>query len=103
MVNNQTGEEKVIVVEDYLPIFQRKVVFIQPKLIWEFANNIADIYERMGFDVAMYADVKVSLNGRKYQQFIDPTVDLTQVPHPINAPNHWIVPLTTPLEDRLNN
>ena len=43
-------------------------------------------------------DSEVSLNGRPYQQFIHPNVDLTKVKYRYMVHNQWILPLADGLE-----
>jgi hypothetical protein len=92
MENKQTGERRTIVNEDYLTPFQAKKVFVNPKLTWEFCQKIKEIYAKLGFDIAVYADVKVSLNGRPYTSLVNPDVDITSKPNPIFAPVGWLLP-----------
>jgi len=45
--------------------------------------------------------VKASLNGREYQQLIDPNVDLASEERPVFSLPEWIIPLKTPLRKQL--
>ena len=100
--DKKTGATEIINEDDYLSSRQKGKVHVRPYLIWQFCQIIKEEYKKKGKDVAVYANVKVSLNGRKYQQFIDSTVDMTTVARPI-FPVDWVMPLTTPLSDRLND
>lgn len=98
--DKKTGATEIINEDEYLSDRQKGKVHVRPYLIWQFCQIIKEEYAKKGKDVAVYANVRVSLNGRKYQQFIDSTVDMTSVARPI-FPVDWVVPLTTPLNDRL--
>lgn len=100
-VNKKTGEVYPVRVEDYLSPRQARKFIGKPYLVWQFCQIVKENYKQSGIDVAVYARVKATLNGRQYQQLIDSTVDLTSVPRPI-LPADWILPLNTPLEDRLD-
>ncbi|GAB1421168.1 HTTM domain-containing protein [Anaerolineales bacterium] len=66
----------VVYPSDYLRPMQVKQMSFQPDMILEFAHFIEDQFLQYG-DVAVYAEVYVSLNGRPGQLLIDPTVDLS--------------------------
>jgi vitamin K-dependent gamma-carboxylase len=66
---------------------------IQPALIRQFARHVAESERARGREVAVHADVRVSLNGRPFEPMIDLRVDLA-AEHP---PEPWILPSTLPL------
>lgn len=66
---------------------------IRPALIRQFARHVADLERARGREVAVHADVRVSLNGRAFEPMIDPRVDLA-ADHPREP---WILPSTLPL------
>lgn len=69
----------------------------RPDMILFFAHWLRDYYkETENIDVDVYADAWSSLNGRKPQRLIDPSVNLAEV-HWSPLPSSWIVPLHTPL------
>ena len=71
-----------------------------PDMILQFAHHLAKRFRKeTGRDAAVYARIHVSLNGRRPQMLIDPTVDLARTPRNLWHAK-WILPLTTPLEDR---
>jgi vitamin K-dependent gamma-carboxylase len=83
-----------------LPPWQREKMSTKPDLIVQYSHYLAEQKRREGFDnVEVRAVVMTSLNGRKPQLLIDPNVDLARVEASLK-PAHWILPLTTPLEDR---
>lgn len=90
------GVEQVWVVdpEDHLNRRQTGKMLTRADLIHDFALHLERKWQAAGHaDVAVYADIQKSLNGRPYQAFIDPTVDLTKVrPHPLRS-NEWVRPL----------
>lgn len=99
--DKNTGQKQVIDADDYLKKWQQTKMEGNPDLIWQFCKIIKNDYKKKGFDVAVYANVKATLNGRKFQQLIDSTVDLASMRRPVFAPASWIIPLQTPLDDRL--
>ena len=72
----------------------------KPYMIWEFAQHLKKEHALMGLDVGVYVSAYASLNGRQYQEFIDPEVDLTEVPRPTWGHASWIRPLTVPLSEQ---
>ncbi|TGN01392.1 HTTM domain-containing protein [Leptospira yasudae] len=91
VVNQQTGETNVILPESHLNEIQRLMMSYQPDMILQFAHWIGKTEkERTGQDVSVYADVMVSLNGRKSQVLIDPDRDLMKVSNSL-ANKEWIL------------
>ncbi|MDO5706566.1 MAG: HTTM domain-containing protein [Paracoccus sp. (in: a-proteobacteria)] len=90
------GVEQVWIVDptDHLSPRQAGKMLARADLIHAFALALEEKWAASGHaDVAVYADVQKSLNGRPYQQYIDPAVDLTEVrPHPLRS-NDWVRPL----------
>lgn len=65
-------------------------------LIHDFAGWLEDRWADDGHgDVAVYARIEKSLNGRPAQTYIDPTVDLTSVRYNCFRPDDWVMPLET--------
>ncbi len=100
--DRKTGQEYIINPKDYLLQRQISKLNRDPYLIWQFCQYVKKDFQQKGMDVAIYANVSATLNGRAYQQMIDSSIDLTSVPRPI-LPATWIVPLQTPLNKRLQN
>jgi len=98
--NKENGQEIIVTTKDLLTGTQKNKVGDRPYLIWQFCQIIKNAFKEKGYDVAVYAHVQASLNGRKYQPLVDSTIDLTSVPRPI-FPAKWILPLTTPLNGQL--
>ena len=99
--NKSTGEEFVFNNRDFLTSWQERKMAAWPNLIWQFAYIIKKDFQEKGIDVAVYANVKASLNGREYQQLIDPNVDLASEERPVFSLPKWIIPLKTPLRKQL--
>jgi hypothetical protein len=92
-----TGETWTRNPKEYLPRWQVDDVIMRPDLLWQHAQQLAVDYRAQGHPrVSVHVESSLSLNGRRPQPLIDPTVDLAAQPRPtINTP--WIVPLREPL------
>jgi hypothetical protein len=87
---NQTGQVNL---RDYLDRRQIEKMSTRPDMILQFAHHLAaDQMKKEGQPVVVRARVFVSLNGRKPQRLIDPTVNLAATPRDL-WPAPWIVPL----------
>ena len=76
----------------YLTDLQESEMSSQPDLVLQLAHQIARDFELRGRGpVAVYADARVALNGRRSQPMIDPEVDLTGV-HDGLGPANWVLP-----------
>ncbi|MEZ4592923.1 MAG: HTTM domain-containing protein [Chloroflexota bacterium] len=93
VVDAQSGQTWQVTPEDYLPGWQASKMAAHPYMIWQFARFLEAEWAEQGVaDVAVYAEVMASLNGRSPQLLIDPTVDLLTATYSIR-PSAWIVPL----------
>ncbi len=90
------NKEWKIDLKDYLTKRQRKKMIIKPDMILQFSKHLSESYYKKGYKkIEVYANIKVSLNGRTRQHLIDPSIDLSI----INSTNEeWIVPLSLPLK-----
>ncbi len=91
---SKTGKSKRIKPKDYLSKRQSQKIYGHPDMILQFAHYIRDLKEAEGMeDVAVYADIKLKLNGRDYKRFIDPKVDLAKEEWEFFKASHWIMPM----------
>jgi vitamin K-dependent gamma-carboxylase len=79
VINKTNGERIKIYPGDYLTDKQVRGLATHPDMIWQFARHIKNVYAKKGIDIAVYADARVSLNGRNTKPFTDKEVDLTTV------------------------
>ncbi len=90
--NKETGKGNHIKLDDYLTKKQKRKVACYPDFIWQFAQHLKKEYAEKGEDIQVFASSKVRVNGGKYHEFVDPTVDLANVPWKHFAHNEWIRP-----------
>ena len=70
-----------------------------PDMVLQFSHFLAGEKRREGYgDVEVRAHVLASLNGRRPQLLVDPTVDLAKERRSMR-PARWIMPLTEPLPE----
>jgi len=96
--NRETGETKGVNPSDYLKPWQNNDMLTNPYMIWQFSRFLEEEF-RAGEDddVEVYGWIQASLNGRPFQAYIDPTIDLTAQPClPHSHP--WVLPLKSPLQ-----
>lgn len=85
----------------YLTPWQQRAMSGKPDMLVQFARFLAEEKRKEGHPaVEVRARVMASLNGRRPQLLIDPTVDLTKVGRSLVAAP-WILPLTEPLRPTL--
>lgn len=104
------GKERLVAPARYLDARQEREMAGQPDLIAQLARHIARDFAARGHgDVAVYADTRVSLNGRKARPLIDPAVDLARVPGgpgssvwAMATPSTWVLPGPTEPPPRLD-
>lgn len=89
--NDPNAKKKYINKNDYLSKKQLRTVSTKPDAMWQFAQRLKKEYDTKGKDVAVYVKSKVSVNGKKHRDFIDPEVDLASVPWNYFSTNPWII------------
>lgn len=98
VIDPRTGEVwKANLAED-LTADQIEKMGIRPDMILQYTHHLRDKLIQSGLDnPIIIANAWASLNGRPFQQLIDPRDNLAQIEaHPL-APSPWILPLTTDL------
>ena len=91
VVDPESGRSWQAGPERYLTPLQTERAATQPDMLLETAHIIADDFASKGYpNVRVYADVFVSMNGRKYQRLIDPSVDLASTEHSLR-PKKWLL------------
>ncbi len=96
----EDGTSWVVDPRDWLTARQAGAMMGRADMIHDFAGKIAAIWEAEGHgDMAVYARIEKSLNGRPFQPYIDPTVDLTAVTYNLLGPDPWVMPLQTRVAD----
>jgi hypothetical protein len=92
-----SGQSWTVDPAQYLTWKQLEKMPTQPEMILQFSHHLANEKRREGYDnVEVRAHVMASLNARKPQLLIDPTIDLAK--ERINfLPTRWILPLSEPL------
>ncbi|WP_196888097.1 HTTM domain-containing protein [Aureivirga sp. CE67] len=88
--NNDTGEETKVNLDDYLSKKQRRMIATKPDVIWQFVQRLKK--EHKGENISIYADGKVSLNGRPFQRLVNPEIDLTKVKWNYFGHEDWLMP-----------
>lgn len=90
--NKKTGERDKVISRNYLSHKQNRKLYTHPDMILQFAHYLRDVYQKEGKEVAVYAEIKVRLNGRPYHVYVDPEVDLSQEKWCFFKKTDWILP-----------
>ncbi len=93
LVTTEAGQTFPIDTDDWLSSRQARKMIARPDMIVQFAHIVEQDFMAAGHgDVAVTADVLVSLNQGEVGPMIDPAVDLTSVHYPWWPPANWILP-----------
>jgi hypothetical protein len=88
------GEERILQPQEHLTHKQIAGISTRPDMTWQYAQYLKEKFRKEGRgEVAVYADVRASLNGRPLQQLIDPQVNLAGEPWYWFKSHDWIMPL----------
>ncbi len=92
-VQNKDSDKKFEVNNhDFLTPQQEKMMATQPDLILQYAKIIEESVSKKGWkDPKITADIYVTLNGKRSKQFIDPSIDLTELNDGFEHKT-WILP-----------
>lgn len=92
VVDKATGRSWIVDPASDLSKRQARKIRGKPELIRQYAHVLVKRYrEEEGREVEVYAEAFASLNYRKAQRFIDPKVDLGQIPASY-GPYRWVLP-----------
>ena len=92
VIDKANGQTVPIKLEDYLTRKQMNAVSTKPDVIWQFSQYLKQNFEDKGKDVSVYVDCRVKVNGKPFQQLIDPEVDMATAKWNIFKHNDWILP-----------
>lgn len=91
-IKEKDKDERVFINKsDYLSNKQIRTVSTKPDAMWQFAQRLKKEYHQQGKEIEVYIDSKVSINGKKRRLFIDPEVDIANVPWNYFSTNPWII------------
>ena len=98
VIDPVTGTKWPVDLKQYLLPGQAQVMLAHTDMILQFSHYLAKkwLEEKGQKGIEVHAEAWISLNGRKHQLVIDPSVDLAAQPRTIK-PVSWIMPLTEPL------
>jgi len=100
VVDNQEGKSWTVYPRERLSALQYWMMSTQPDMILTFAHHLRREWKTEGYpDVSVYADAWASLNGRRRQRLIDPSIDLSRQSEGWGH-KEWIVPLADLGEER---
>ena len=91
-VDRRTGQLAPVDPLRWLTLKQFDAMGYDPEMLREFAHFVRTQYEEEGQDVEVRVLALSSLNGRRPQPLVDPTVDLSREPRRL-GPQPYIVPL----------
>lgn len=89
--NDPTAQRKLVLKSSHLTPKQIRLVSTRPDGIWQFCKYIKKQYALDNKDVAVYVNSSVSVNGKKYKQFIDPEVDIANEDWNHFKTNPWVL------------
>lgn len=93
VVDKAKPQDTIVVDQkEYLSSKQLRAMPSKPDLIWQFAQRLEEEYGKRGKEVEIYVESKVSVNGRPYKPFIDPSVDLAALEWDHFRHHGWILP-----------
>lgn len=75
--------------DEYLTPFQQQQMKSQPDMILQFVEHIGDEFtEKNGYAPNIFVDSRMSLNGRRSQEFTDKSIDIYSLQNPMEY--NWI-------------
>jgi len=72
---------------------QAGMLSTKPDVIWQFVQRLKTHYKKEGKTIEVYAlNSKISVNGKKYEPFVNPKVDLASVSWNPFKHSDWLLP-----------
>lgn len=94
ITNTADGAQWLVDPYDYLTPRQAATMLTRADMIHQFANHLVVRWKEAGHgDVSVHAEIRKSLNGRPFQPYIDPSVDLAATPFNLFSVDPWVLPL----------
>lgn len=88
----KTQRQHQVDLGQHLTAFQQQQLRSQPDMILQFAQHLGQLYEKQtGYAPEIYVESKISLNGRRSQNFVDPKIDLYNKGN--FTGDNWLIPL----------
>jgi hypothetical protein len=87
-----TGIVERVYPRDSLSSKQARKLWTHPDMILQYAHHLRDQAKAEGLPVAVYAKVRVKLNGGKYHPYVDDTIDLAQQEWSFLETKRWVLP-----------
>ena len=92
-VVRKNGSEIFVDIQTLLTKGQQRKVLAYPDFTWQFAQYLKRDLKEESEEISVYLiDSKVSINGRQPAPFIDPTIDLANIPWSPLSHSDWILP-----------
>ncbi|MEM7323180.1 MAG: HTTM domain-containing protein [Actinomycetota bacterium] len=88
-IEEPDGSRRAVALDQHLRQRQISKMTTRPDMIVDFARRLED---QAGYDIGVFAESAVSLNGRSLQPFVRPDVDLTEVESPWLGAAWYITP-----------
>lgn len=92
VVDKKTNQRSVVNLSEYVTNKQLSSLQTKPDFMWQFAQRLRSNYAKKGQDIAVYVNAQVGINGRPFEQFTDPTVDLAATSWSQFKHHEWILP-----------
>lgn len=92
VMDKDTGEKTIIVLDDYLTKKQQRSASTKPDVIWQFSKYLREEFRTKNKDVSVYVNCKVGVNGRRLKQLINPDIDIADQPWQPLKHSDWILP-----------
>ena len=94
IVGSTTNNSFLVNLDEYLTKAQKNKIACYPDFMWQFSQRLKQEYKEKGEEISVYVNSRVSVNGKPYQQFISPDIDLGKVTWNHFKHNDWILPST---------
>jgi len=93
VVDKATSRNVTVNIRKYVSKRQARKVYMHPYFILQVAHMLREEYKKEGMvDPEVYADLKLRVNGRPYQQYVNPNIDLAKEKWSIFRSVDWLEP-----------
>jgi len=93
VIDKVTQKAEFIDVHKWVTQKQAGMLATKPDVIWQFVQRLKAYYKKEGKTIEVYAlNSRISVNGKKYEPFVNPKVDLATLTWNPFKHSEWLLP-----------
>lgn len=92
ILDKETGNRSLVNLNEFMTPLQISRVATHPDMIWQFSHYLKKEYAKKGKEIGVFVQSKIAVNQSPFFDYIDNSVDLTEVKWSYFGHQNWILP-----------